>query len=40
MLEFARQRSIEVGKGQGFWIPSGCAHRAGCMKTTTLFLVD
>jgi len=40
MLEFAGQRSITVGRGQGFWIPRGCAHKASCKRTTTLFLVD
>jgi len=40
ILEFARQKSMKVGKGQGFWIPPKCAHKASCMRTTTLFIVD
>jgi quercetin dioxygenase-like cupin family protein len=40
MLEFAGQRSMEVGRGQGFWIPRGCAHKASCKRTTTLLIVD
>ena len=39
-LEFADQRSMEVGRGQGFWIPRGCAHKASCKRTVTLFMVD
>jgi len=40
VLEFARQGSMEVGEGQGFMIPRGCAHKASCRRTTTLFIVD
>jgi len=40
VLEFARQNSMEVVKGQGFMIPRGCAHKASCRRTTTLFIVD
>jgi len=40
MLDFAGQRSMKVGRGQGFWIPSGCPHKASCPRTTTLFIVD
>jgi len=39
-LEFALQRAMLVGKGQAFWIPSGCPHKASCKKPTTLFMVD
>ncbi len=39
-LEFAGQRSMSVRRGQGFWIPRGCAHKASCVRTTTLFMVD
>ena len=39
-LEFAGQRSMKVGRGQGFWIPSGYAHKASCKRKTTLFIVD
>ena len=38
-LDFKGQESIEASKGQGFLIPSGCAHKATCTKTTRLFLV-
>jgi len=39
-LEFAGQAPMEARRGTGFWIPSGCAHKATCNRTTTLFLVD
>ena len=39
-LEFAGQAPMQVGRGMGFWIPSGCAHKASCKKTTSLFVVE
>jgi len=39
-LEFEGQRSKEVRRGLGFWIPQGCAHKASCKRTATLFIVD
>jgi len=39
-LEFELQGPMLVGKGQAFWIPTGCAHKASCKRTTTLFLVE
>jgi hypothetical protein len=39
-LEFADQESMEVSRGQGFWIPRGCAHKASCERKTILFIVD
>ena len=39
-LEFARQAPMQIGRDIGFWIPSGCAHKASCKRTTRLFVVD
>ncbi len=39
-LDFAGQRPFEVGRGQGFHIPEGCAHRASCKRRTSMFIVD
>jgi quercetin dioxygenase-like cupin family protein len=38
-LDFAKQRSLHMGKGEGFSIPKGCAHRASCGGTTRIFMV-
>ncbi len=38
-LDFAHQDSIEAKKGQGFWIPRGCAHKVSCRQTTKMFVV-
>ena len=39
-LELARGSTQVIKKGQGFYIPKGCAHKARCQKVTRLFLVD
>ncbi len=38
-LDFVHRDSVEVREGQGFWIPTGCAHKASCKLTTTMFVV-
>jgi len=39
-LEFLGAAPLDVGRGMGFWIPSGCPHKAGCKRTATVFIVD
>jgi len=39
-LEFVGQPPMDVERGMGFWIPSGCAHKASCKTAATLFVVD
>jgi hypothetical protein len=38
-LEFAGQGTLKAGRGQGFWIPEGCAHKATCSRATRIFMV-
>ncbi len=38
-LDFHGRKPMRVDRGQAFSIPAGCAHKASCMRTTTLFLV-
>ena len=39
-LELEAGSPVTIRKGQGFYVPKGCAHRAGCAKVTRVFLVD
>jgi quercetin dioxygenase-like cupin family protein len=39
-LQLAAGPPLLVHKGEGFFVPKGCAHKAGCKRVTTLFLVD
>lgn len=39
-LDFESDSSpVEIGKGQGFSIPEGCAHKASCRRLTRMFIV-
>jgi hypothetical protein len=38
-LEFAAQRAMGVSRGQCFWIPAGCAHKAHSRSLTRIFMV-
>ena len=39
-LDLAAGPPFLVQKGDGFFVPKGCAHKAGCKRVTTLLLVD
>jgi quercetin dioxygenase-like cupin family protein len=39
-LEVEQGPQFSVKKGQGFFVPDGCPHRATCKKVTRVFLVE
>lgn len=39
-LELEDGGTMRVAKGEGFWVPEGSAHKAGCKSVTRLFIVD
>jgi len=39
-LETATGARTVIRRGEGFLVPKGCPHKAGCRKTTRLFIID
>jgi quercetin dioxygenase-like cupin family protein len=38
-LDFVDFNPLDIGKGQAFSIPAGCAHKASCKRPTRMFIV-
>ena len=39
-LEFKSAETLSVSRGEGFYIPEGCGHRASCSRPARIFLID